>query len=120
MPNLLAKDYIQKIVAKAKLLLLKKYFEAIRKSFVNNEDEITKFIIDKWTLKDFEQTEWTRHTYSNSFYLGKEKNQAGDCINCNGVQIYANGWLNIGAFNPCGYSTKPKILIDEYRFDIWE
>ena len=41
----------------------------------SNPDKIKKYFVDrKWSIDDFEQTEWTKHSYRNIYFLGKQKN----------------------------------------------
>ena len=53
---------------------------------MKNKPALFKYFDDrKWTVTDFEQTQWTKRSNYNHYFLGKEKNKAGISINCNGV-----------------------------------
>ena len=42
--------------------------------FLNENLEEVKNYVKDWTVGDFEQDEWTKHTDCNNYYLGKQKN----------------------------------------------
>ena len=84
----------------------------------NNLPLAKKFFVDNnWNLKEVINAEWTKHSKYNEYYLGANKNEAGECINCNGVRIYA-GYVMIAAFRQDGNPELPFIEITKYRFDI--
>ena len=74
----------------------------------NNLPLAKKFFVDNnWNLKEVINAEWTKHTLVNNwYYLGKQNNYWGQCINCNGVVIY-DCEVNIGAWDKDGYVTDP-------------
>ena len=78
--------------------------------------DICKYFNDqKWTLQDFINKSWTKHPDYNKYYLGTKKNEAGQCINCKGVEFDArNGNVLIAYFDENGGSTEPYTKIGEY------
>ena len=89
---------------------------------MDNKLSIFKYFEDrKWKELDFKQTDWTKHTDYNWYYLGNEKNERGKPINCNGVIIDADiGKVRIATFHQDGYWTYPNILIYKDGFRIEE
>ena len=82
---------------------------------------IHKYFNDqKWTLQDFINNKWTKLTDHKVYYLGKQKNNRGEPINCKGVVIDDYGSVHIAAFNQYGKRTKPYILITKEDFIIFE
>ncbi len=50
----------------------------IIKFLTDNLDKIKKHFKDrKWSVDDFKQTEWTKHTKYNEYHLGNQKNYEG-------------------------------------------
>ena len=81
---------------------------------------IRKFFNDqKWTIDDLKQTQWTKLPGYENYYLGATKNEAGNYINCNGVQIW-NGNVIIAYFDQDGMPTDPFVWITEGDFKIHE
>ena len=73
---------------------------------------IRKYFNDmKWIIDDLKQTQWSKHTDRDDWYfLGKQKNNEGKCINCNGLAINADwAYVIIGAFDEDGDITDPYI-----------
>ena len=86
---------------------------------MKNKPALFKYFDDrKWTVTDFEQTEWNKCPNYNTYFLGKQKNKYGACINCNGVMIFADygGRVYIGTYDNIGDITKPYILITKDVF----
>ena len=82
---------------------------------------IRKYFNDqKWTLVEFEQAQWTKHSNRELYYLGNEKNERGIITNCKGVEIRSYGAVMIGVFDQTGYPTRPYIKITEDGFEIRE
>ena len=86
----------------------------------DNLDRIQEYIKEhKWSVNDLKQRKWSKQLNNNHNYLGKQKNNEGKCINCNGVCIDAN-WdiVLISTFDENGKATWPYIMIDEDNFEI--
>ena len=76
---------------------------------------------NQWTIKDYNNNKWTKHSKYNRHYLGKEKNFEGRNINCKGAYINAAwGRVYIMTFNEDSTDTKPYIRIDKDGFEIYK
>ena len=64
----------------------------------------------RWNLQEVINAEWTGDSESTYCqYLGANKNEAGECLNCTGVVIYKHGDLIIAPFNQFGKPLMPNI-----------
>ena len=73
----------------------------------------------KWSIDDLKQTIWTEN--QDKYYLGKEKNEQGESINCNGIRINTrNRYVYITTFDGESFPTGPCIEIYKKSFLIYE
>ena len=92
-------NYINQLQNKVKKVFGTKVGGAMEQQIQENKSSIVNYFKDReWTLQDFENNTWTKHTKHKHHYFGKIENKFNKdniLYNCNGAYINADGFSDL-------------------------